>query len=280
MTQPQNVSLFSTPSDENGRFTWPGLLLAMLVSPAVGLIYAWIGAMVQPYFAPLVLFPLLIGVFIGLTIIGLVRFGQVGNRPTIFLAVLLAALVAAGGHHYFTWAAYHGAGPVVSPTTGRDLSAIRRELTPSFSQYLCAQARRGRPLVGPYVAYGWAAWLTWTIDLLLVAAAAVAVTIPAVRVPYCNRCGSWYRTIRSGRLDAPTAERLAELFGVEEIDSLRSPRYRLSNCQSGCGPMRCELSWEDARGAVALVRVWLDAAARNQVSTILDGLGTTDANNE
>ncbi len=256
---------------ERGRFTWLGLALTLLAAPAAGLIYGWIGAMVQPYFAPLILFPVLLGVFAGLTIVGVVRFARIGNRPTIFLAALLAAAVAVAGQHYFSYlSAYYWGPPTVSPASGQDLSALRREMAPSFGEYLCAQARRGRPLAGGYVARGWIAWFCWAIDALLVAVAAVAATFPAVRVPYCNRCRSWYRTVRSGRIDEPTARRLAELLGVEEIEGLRSPRYRLSTCQSGCGPTRCELSWEEAGGAVDLVRLWLDAGQRNQVTAILD----------
>ena len=255
-----------------GRFTWPGLALAIVAAPAAGLIYGWIGAKAQSYFAPLILFPLLLGVFAGLSIVGLVRFARIGNRPTIILAALLAAAVAVAGQHYFSYlSTYYWAAPTVSPTTGQDFSALRRELAPGFGEYLCAQARRGRPLVGGYVARGPAAWLCWAIDALLAAAAAVAATIPAAHVPYCNRCGSWYRTVRSGRIDVPTARRLADLLGVEGIEGLHSPRYRLSACQSGCGPTRCELSWEEAGGAIHLVRLWLDAGQRNQVAAILDG---------
>ena len=243
----------------------------------VGLACGWIGATVQPHFAPLILFPLLLGVFAGLAIVGVARFTRIGNRPTLFLAALLAAAVTVAGQHCFTYlATYYWAAPTISPTTGQDLSALRWEQAPGFGRYLCEQARRGRPLVGGYVARGPMVWLCWTIDTMLVAAAAVAAIIPAVRVPYCNRCGSWYRTVRSGRIDEPTARRLAELLGVEEIEGLRSPRYRLSTCQSGCGPMRCELSWEEANGAVDLVRLWLDAGQKSKVTAILDGTADGD----
>ena len=104
---------------------------------------------------------------------------------------------------------------------------------------------------------------------MLTLAAAVAVTIPAFRVPYCNRCRTWYRTVRNGKIDVPTARRLAETCGVDEIAGLRSPRYRLSCCHAGCGPTYCELSWEEPNGAVDLVRVWLDAEQRNQIAAIL-----------
>jgi len=216
-----------------------------------------------------------------MAIVGLVRFAQIGHRPTILLAAVLAAAVTAAGQHYLNYlAAYHWRHPAVDAglAPGQDLSALVREMAPSFGEYMQAQAQRGRLLLSGYVARNWVAWLSWAIDALLVVAAAVAVTIPATRVPYCNRCGSWYRTIRSGRIDVLTARRLAELVGVQEINHPRSARYRLSCCQGGCGPTRLELSWEEAHGAVDLARLWLDPAARNQVATILDGLA--DENSE
>ena len=275
MECPQDPPQSLSPPAVAGRFTWHGLLLAMLVAPLFGLIWAWTADVAQFYFAPIILFPLLLGVFAGLSIVGLVRFAQIGYQPTIFLAAVLTAIVAAAGQHYCGYlATYYGMHPSAgaSTATGQDVSALMREMTPSFGAYMQAQARRGRPLVQGYVAHGWIAWLSWAIDALLVVAAAVVVVIPAVRVPYCNRCRSWYRTIRSGKIDVPTALRLAELVGVEEINRPRSPRYRLSACQGGCGPTRCELSWEDAGGAVVLASVWLDPAGRNRVAAILDGV--------
>jgi hypothetical protein len=109
-------------------------------------------------------------------------------------------------------------------------------------------------------------------DSFLTLAAAVVVTIPAVRVPYCNRCKTWYRTVRNGKIDVSTARRLAETCGVEGIENFHSPRYRLSCCHGGCSPTCCELTWEDSDGTVELARVWLDGEKRNQVATILDPL--------
>ena len=131
-----------------------------------------------------------------------------------------------------------------------------------------------------YIATGWTAWLTWAIDALLTLAAAMVVTLPAVRIPYCNRCGTWYRTIRNGKIDVPTAERLADTCGVEGIAGLHSPRYRLSCCQGGCSPTRFELSWEDPHGAVALVSTWLDNPTRNQIVAILDKLAEERSQDE
>jgi len=262
--------------DKGGRFTWPGLVLAVVAGPAFGVVWAWTGEVAQFYFAPMVLFPLLVGILTGLTVVGLVRFTQIGHRPTIVLAAVLAAIVAAGGQHYFHYlSTYPWSRAKVSTNTStvQNLSALAPALTPSFREYIEAQAKRGRPLLGGCVARGWVAWLTWAIDAMLIVVAAVVVTLPAMRVPYCNRCGSWYRTVRGGRIDLSTARRLAAICGVDEVGETRSSRYRLSSCQGGCDSTRCELSWEESGGVVDLVRVWLDTEKRNQVVAILDGLG-------
>lgn len=276
MECPENHVEPAQPPVERGCFAWSGLLVAILAALLFGLIWAWVANVVEAYVAPIILFPILLGVFAGLSVVAVARFAQIGHRPTIVLAAVLAGAAAAAGQHGFGYLnAYYG--PRASTGTRAAsrqeiMSALVREMRPDFGQYMLAQARRGRPLWAGYTAQGWMAWLSWTIDALLVVAAAVVVTIPALRVPYCNRCGSWYRTVRGGKLDLPTAIRLGELAGVEAMDHPRGPRYRLSACQNGCGRTRCELSWEDQSGAVELVQIWLDPAARNRVAAILDGL--------
>jgi hypothetical protein len=263
------------PAAERASFAWKGLLLAIPICPMFGLIWAWAAEGAQWYFAPILLFPILLGVVVGATVVGLVRFIQVGHRPTILLAAVLAAAVAGVGQHYFGYlAAYERASPSISVGAASrvDVATLVRQMKPSFAQYLDSQAQRGRPLVRGYVARGWVAWLSWAADAMLVVAAAVAMTVLALRAPYCNRCRSWYRTIRNGKVDVSTARRLAELVRVEDIGNPRSFRYRLSACHGGCGPTRCELSWEEAGGALDLVQLWLDAAGRNQVVAILDGI--------
>lgn len=253
---------------------WDALGWACVVAPLVGLAWAWIANQVQAGFAPWLLFPVLLGVFSGLTLVGLVRFTQFGNRRAILIAVLLAAAVAALGQHYLAYLSRYDS---VMPSAGgidanEDFSRLAREFKPAFHEYLAAHARHGRPLFNGYVAKGWFAWLTWAIDAALVLLAAVAVTLPALRVPYCRRCGTWYRTIRNGKVDVATGRRLAEICGIEEIGSLRSPRYRLSLCQGGCSPLRCELSWEEADRSLRLARLWLDAEQRRRLVAALDAL--------
>ncbi len=238
-----------------GRFTWTGLAVMIVSAPLVGLTFARVGEVIQSYLVPSALVSILMGAFIGLTIVAITRFGRFGHRPTIFSATVAAAIVAAVGNE-----AMGGTG--VSPVFWSDTGKMPVPPTAFFA--------------------------------LL---AAVTVTIPAVRAPYCNRCGSWFRTVRNGKIDLPTSRRLAELLGVEQPGRValasrqcpaetparrqchppvRSSRYRLSACRGDCGPTRCELSWERSGGGVDLARVWLDGKQRSEVVSILDELSPNE----
>ncbi|MEN6405068.1 MAG: hypothetical protein ABFC77_01225 [Thermoguttaceae bacterium] len=258
---------FSQSPPEAGRFTWRGLWLAVCAGLVLGAVWAWVGDVAQMYFAPAIVFPLLLGTIVGSAMIGVVRFAGIGHRPTILAVVVLSAAITTVGLHYQNYRTTYDA-----HRAAPGLSGFAQQMHPSFGEYLQAQAERGRPLPYGYVARGAAAWLSWAIDALLIVAAAVLVTLPALKSPYCNECKTWYRAVRGAKLDQATARRLAERFGVDEIGRLQSPRFRLSACQGGCGPTRCELSWEESDGSVAMVRVWLDPAGRNEVAAILDGL--------
>jgi hypothetical protein len=220
------------PPVRGGRFTWRGLCSALAFGLAAGAIGAWVAAETAKFYGlPVLLFPILVGVLVGATMLGLVRFAQIGHRPTIVVGVAVAAAVAVAGQR----------------------------------------------LLGEGSTEGWAAWL---VDGLLTLVAAVIVVAPALRVPYCDRCGSWYRTMRNGRIDERTARRLAETCSVEEVEHLHSPRYRLSRCQGGCGPTRCELSWAASGASVDLVQVWLDDRQWERVVAILDELEREEQNEE
>jgi hypothetical protein len=260
---------------EDGLFVWGRLFLAVIAAPVFGLFWAWAAEVAGAYAAPFLLFPILQGILTGLSIVGLVRFARIGNRPTILLATILASLVAGVGQHGVAYldAYYWPRAPIGMGTmSNQDLSPLFEKMKPTFEQYLRAQAERGRTLPFGCKVQGDRVWLTWGLDAILVLVGAVVVTIPATRVPFCNRCGTWYRVFRGGKIEVPIAQQLATWMGVDEVGAMRSPRCRLSACQCGRGPTRCELSWEEPDGAIDLVQVWLGPAARNQAATILDGV--------
>jgi len=278
-TGTQNTGDAGRP-DSGGRFLWRGLPAGLLGGPLLGAIAAWGAHAAEPYFAPVVLFPLLVGLILGAMLVGLTRTVQWAHRPTIWIAVVLAAAVAVAGQHYLAYRAARAAALADFEKLLEAQSAFPEQVRgrlPHVPQdpldYMQREATRGRPLLGQYRARGWPAWLSWGFDGLLVLAAAVLVVLPAVGQPYCNRCLSWYCTVRSGRLDGLCARRLAKAAGAEappRLDEARSARYRLLSCRSGCGPTGFELVWEDRRRNASSLRGWLDPETRDRVTQALE----------
>jgi len=257
------------------RFSWAALAAALLVGPAIGLGWAWTAEALQDYFAPPGIFPLLIGVFCGLTVVVLVRYLQFGHRQTIFLAVVLTALVAAVGREYLafrTWCCLKESLPIIAPGETDTRESHREQARLSFDNFLRDEAQQGRTLFTTYADRRWAVWLSCAIEGLLLIFSALAVSLPAVVAPYCGRCGSWYRTEISIRLDPITAERLATLIDLELRKVPRPPRCRLSICQGRCGPARLELSWERAYGTVELLRLWLEKEQFQAAAALLENV--------
>jgi hypothetical protein len=255
------------PTD-GGDFSWFKLVLWLLTAGLVGLAAAWVAEIGQAYFAPLLLFPLLVGVAVGAVMVGLMRIGQVGHRPTIVLGTVLAVTVTVAGQHYLGYLA-------ANHWPSAELRAMR-----PFGEFLQQQADRGRPLLGDLVVHGTLAWVTWAVDGLLVLAAALVMLGPVIRQPYCNRCRSWYRTIRAGRVDVSTAQQIAEVTSLPVADRPKRARYRLACCNAGCGQTRLELSWEAVEGRIVTVRALLDHDLRNRVNQLLDEAAAKVASEE
>ncbi len=261
--------------------------------PVLGGITAWLaqGAQVDLHFAPLILFPLLVGVVLGAMIVGLMRLAQVGHRPTVIVGIVLAVAVAVVGQHYLTFRESRQRALQDQETFLKakrafgDLVKGRAPKPPAhLLEYMQRQAKQGRTLwyrrsaegdkldidrKGLTVQGGWA-WATWIFDGLLTLVATLAIVVPAARLPYCNQCRSWYSVIRSGRIDAALARRLAEAAGVEVPENVRTARYRIACCREGCGATRLHVAWQHVGGPTTLDRVWLDKPQHNRVTAVLD----------
>ncbi len=267
---------FSGPNG-GGKFSLRRLAVWLPGVIVLGALVAWGGVNAQFYFAPLIIFPLLVGVVLGGLLIGLIRTGQIGHRPTIIIGTILGVLVAAVGEHYCCYISACNTELKQSPLIEKARQAFpedvaQRVQTPpaGFLEYMRRQAQRGRPLLLDYSARGWIAWLSWIIDGFLILAGTLAVVIPAMFLPFCGRCQTWYRAIRSVHITAGASKQIGRIAGVEAVEHLKSGRCRLICCHSGCGPTGCELYWEDTAGDTYFARVWLDADRRNQVMQALD----------
>jgi hypothetical protein len=285
------MSILNEPSAElsgpsgGGSFSWRRLGIWLPGTIILGTIVAQAALDAQLYFAPLLIFPLLVGLVLGGLLIFLMRIGQVGHRPTIIWGTILAGLVAVVGQHYFSYLSLEEADSEQSQLVAKARQSLPASLARrlpsspvSFLDFMDRQAAHGRPLIFGYQARGWIAWFSWFVDGLLIILGIMAVVIPTMLLPFCSRCQTWYRAIRSAHLPASPVEQIARIVTVESAENIKSGRCRLICCQRGCGPTGCELSWEDAAGDTFFARVWLDARARNQVMQVLDQFTRQETN--
>ena len=263
------------------RFAWPSLCTWLPICAILAAGVAWAATVVAKHFAPLLAFPILVGLALGVTLVGLARLVQVGSRLTLVLGTILACLVAVVGQHYICYRGYLES--VREQTESFRQAEIRfpdlvqgtaPEPVDNLLDYLRRQAEEGRPLVGAYIARGPAAWATWTADGLLVLAFALLVVVPAVRQPYCGKCRSWFRTTRRGQIDPDSARRLGRILEVELPDEMTSISYRVVSCGAGCDPTGFEVRWVDESGKPASASVWIGADQRNQITEALDASAT------
>jgi hypothetical protein len=259
------------------RFPWVQLALWGPASLVLGGIAGWLAVEAQVYFAPLLLFPVLVGVGLGAMLVGLMRVTEIGDRPVLLAGTVLAVVVAVAGQHYLSYrqALRHHREDSASVQKAREaFGELLRGRLPeppgSFLDYMDEQARQGRPLFWGHAAEGWNAWASWAVDAILVLAAALAMVVPAARQPYCGRCHTWYRTVRGGRISVATAQGVAGLAAMEVPADAKWARYRLSHCRGGCGPARLELSCENTAGQLLAATAWLDAERRSRVIAVLD----------
>ncbi|MBN2579227.1 MAG: hypothetical protein JXB10_09570 [Pirellulales bacterium] len=243
----------------------------------LGLLVAWAAVDAQFYFAPLLLFPILVGVLLGALLVLLMRMAQIGHRPTIVCGTILAAGLTIWGMHYLTYlsnrrtAAAESANLEKAQRLQPEFAALRLPAPPdNFFQYMKEKAVQGRRIFHPYYFRGVYAWLLWSVEALLLTAATLLVAIPAMYLPFCRQCHSWYRTIRSARLPPGVFQQLADVLNLETTPRLRSCRCRLLACLGGCGPTGCELAWEDLEGKTSFARVWLHPEQRNGIVETLD----------
>ncbi len=268
-------TIIGSPPSGPAKFSWQGLAVFLPLCLVLGTLVGGAAAVVQTNFAPLILFPLLTGGFLGAILIGLMRWSDVAHRGIVLAGTVLAAAACTVAAHYVSYSMAQR-----RPPREDDKLALARAAFPeaearlapprNFFDYLKREAAGGRPLTARFTARGPWAWLSWGIDGLLTLAAATALVIAALRMPYCNRCGSWYRATRSGRLPLATARQLAGMMRVDLPPRALAPRYRLVNCEAGCGPTGLELVWRVPKEGTSMAIIWLEPIERNRILEMLD----------
>lgn len=261
----------------------PGRLLAWLAGGlAASAAAGWLAAQVATLRAPLIVFPLILGVVLGLALAGLARLLDFGHRPSLLTGSAALLLVAIGALHYEGYRqhrrAYERAKAEQSDL--KNAEALFGDVAPpeSFGAFLVQEAQRGRTLFGSVTARGAWAWVSWGADALLALAGTLLVVVPAARQPYCRGCKSWYRTVRSGALSAEAVRRLREGAGLDLPAEVGEARYAMSTCRAGDGPTGLRVSWS-ARRSEGLPsgrrQFWLDREGRRRVEDLLEGPAET-----
>lgn len=269
VAKPLETGVAPPPS---GRFR-PVQGLAWLVGCLLlGVAAAASAVAVQRIFAPVGLFPILAGVVLGGVLVVLMRAGHVGHRPTLVGGAALAVAVTVVGQHFLS---YRQAVRAATAGQAAWIVALFPEHAPpkTFAEFLRQEARRGRP-VGRLTASGLWAWFTWGLDALLLAIPAVVLVVVSARLPYCDRCGTWFRTIRAVRLEPRRAAALVALVGLASPQGPYRLRVRMIDCTGGCGPAGLACAWSDVPPDTPQAStpgyLWLDRAGRARVQAILD----------
>ncbi|MEI8376851.1 MAG: hypothetical protein WCJ35_28895 [Planctomycetota bacterium] len=258
-----------------GRFVAAQAFIWIVAAPILGAAVARGAVWAQSFWAPLVIFPMLVGCGLGLLLAGLMRLGQVGHRATLWTGTLLAVTVAVAGEHYFSFLDFKAA-VIAQKPQGLSIVAFQAfqemrmpDATTDFARFMQRQADQGRPVTAEFTLRGAAAWASWALDGLLMLLATLMIVCLACKAPYCSLCRSWYRTTRTGPLAADRVRRLAEAASLPIEEPFDTAQYRLSHCASGCGPNRLELACRGQK-KTKVVEAWLSAAQREQVVLVLD----------
>jgi uncharacterized membrane protein (UPF0136 family) len=239
---------------------WNLALWTALVLPLAGGVAVASMQVQQRGFAPAGVLSILIGLLLGGLLAWAARLTGMGHRPSGLIAALAVALLTVAGQHAIAYRAYRE-DSVTFAQSNPQLELVRAT-NPDFGpagcrEFFLAAARGGQ---------GW----FWLLDAALIIATTLLVLDFQFRQPYCDRCRSWYRTIRRGPL---TPARAAALAAETDIDLPAGPLtfgYRLLACRSGCGPAAFGLSWRSGGAPRGRSRRWLNPRERHAVLALLE----------
>ncbi len=188
MTQANHAPAADDPR-QHGRFMASHALVCCLAAALIGGVAGRAAASIEHIRAPLLLFPVFVGVAIGLSLVALMRLTDIRHRPTLVAGAVVAALLAVAGQHYFPYRDYL-----------RDRAAFLAQKHDSglhelfhgaasgartgFAAYMRGQAACGRPITAALTLRGPFVWASWALDGTLLLASAAAITVVFSRGPY------------------------------------------------------------------------------------------------
>lgn len=271
---PTASSIQSAAPPASARFRWRiGLAYPAGLLCAAGAL-AFIAVRVGHVRAPWLVFPLAVGACLGLIAAGLAHWERFAHRRTIMVSVLLASVVVVLGMHYFSYrTALEAPRPAeleVFKEAFPDMAGRTPAASPgSFPDFLQRMAHQGRTMPFGWTARGPWAWLSWGLDALLLAGAALGVARWATARPYCDGCQNYYRVLRQESLRRDQYERLAQQLGWPAEPSGAVAYHHLC-CRGVCGPDLVRVRITPAAGAPVRHEAWIDYADRARLFQQLD----------
>jgi hypothetical protein len=140
---------------------------------------AWFSLRIQEHFAPLVLFPLLIGAALGAGLVWWSRAIGWSHRPLLIAGVALAVLSLVVGQHVLSYLQYRRSfeqARLNKPQLALFESMQGQSEMKTFTEFLSLLAQQGRAFdtreLGSYRLFGWQVWLSWLMDAVVMAAGA------------------------------------------------------------------------------------------------------------
>jgi hypothetical protein len=137
-----------------------------------------LAAMTQAQWAPVLIFPALLGVIFGGALLLLKRLWPEATRAAIVAAALIGSLVLITGQHYFAYRQYR-ANYEQSRAKNPQLLLVEEFKPMRLAEFLDYSARHRS--YGIWQLHGSLAWASWGLDGVLVVTAAVGVVLAGCR---------------------------------------------------------------------------------------------------
>jgi hypothetical protein len=202
------------PYRPDGGFDLTGVMFLFTSLMLTGAVLGYVAHFVNDLFWLILVFPLLIGLFVGAVGVRIVKSARIRNPMVGAAAGLAGGLFAMLCTHYFDYKQFADQAIAANPDVAQVIAlspeekeeVIRSSDEPdelraffaafdSFSGYMNLSAREGVSISnhgGKGINLGYyGTWIYWIVEVLVVAGITLAMVRGETKNPYCVHCGQW-----------------------------------------------------------------------------------------